>query len=177
MPPNHLIFCCSLLLLPSIFPSIRVSSNELALCNRWPKFWSFSFSINTSNAYSRMISFKIHWFVLLPVQAILKVIPEWSSGFPHFFNLSLNLVIRSSWSEPQSTPSLVFADYRASPSCVHFLRKMSLLVYSFPRGSVQSIGTIRDCPIRAALNSVDEKVVVVVKKNYFVMDLYYCTLQ
>ena len=85
--------------------------------------------------------------------------------FPTFFNLSLNLAIRSSWSEPQSTPSLVFADYRASPSCAHFLRKMSLLVYSFPRGNVQSIGTIRDYPIRAALNFVDEKVVVVVVRS------------
>ena len=76
MPSNYLILCCPLLLLPSVFPSIRDFSNESVFCSRWPKFWSFSFSINTSNEYSRIISFKIHWFVLLPVQAILKVIPE-----------------------------------------------------------------------------------------------------
>ena len=68
MPPNHLILCHPLLLLPSIFPSIRVFSNEkrLALHMRWPKYWSFSFSINPSNEYSRLISFRIDWFDLFP---------------------------------------------------------------------------------------------------------------
>ena len=59
MPSNHLILCCSLLLLPSIFPSIRVFSNESVLCIRWPKYWSFSFSISPSNEYSGLISFRI----------------------------------------------------------------------------------------------------------------------
>ena len=62
MPSNHLIFCCPLLLLPSIFPSIRVFSSESALHMRWPKYWSFSFSISPSNEYSGLISFKIDWF-------------------------------------------------------------------------------------------------------------------
>ena len=62
MPSNHLIFCCPLLLLPSIFPSIRVFSSESALHIRWPKYWSFGFSINPSNEYSGLISFKIDWF-------------------------------------------------------------------------------------------------------------------
>ena len=70
MPSNHLILCCPLLLLPSIFPSIRVFSNELALHNTWPKYWSFS--INLSNEYSGLISFRIDWFDLLIVQGILK---------------------------------------------------------------------------------------------------------
>jgi len=69
---NHLILCCPLLLLPPIFPSIRVFSNELALCIRWPKYWSFSFSIETSNEYSGVISFRIDWFDLLAVQGTLK---------------------------------------------------------------------------------------------------------
>ena len=73
MLSNHLIFCrCPLLLLPSIFPSIRVFSNELALCIRWPKYWSFSFSISPSNEYSGLISFRIDWFDLLAVQGTLK---------------------------------------------------------------------------------------------------------
>ena len=72
MPSNHLILCHSLLLLPSIFPSIRVFSNESALCIRWPKYWSFSFSISPSNEYSGLISFSIHWFDLLAVQATFK---------------------------------------------------------------------------------------------------------
>ena len=70
MPSNHLILCCPLLL-PSIFPSIRVSSSESVLHIRWPKYWSFSFSISPSNEYSGLISFRIDWFDLA-VQGILK---------------------------------------------------------------------------------------------------------
>ena len=72
IPSNHLIFCCPLLLLHSIFPSIRVFSNESVLLIRWPKYWSFSFSINPSNEYPGLISFRIHWFDLLAVQGNLK---------------------------------------------------------------------------------------------------------
>ena len=72
MPSNHLILCHSLLLLPSIFPSIRVFSNESALCIRWSKYWSFSFSINPSNEYSGLISFRIDLFDLLSFQGTLK---------------------------------------------------------------------------------------------------------
>ena len=71
-PTNHLILCCPLLLLPSIFPSIRVFSNELALHIRWPKYWNFSFSISPSKEYSGLISFRIDWFDLLAVQGTLK---------------------------------------------------------------------------------------------------------
>ena len=72
MPSNHLILCRSLLLLPSISPSIRVFSNESVLHIRWPKYWSFSFSISPSNEYSELISFRIDWFDLLAVQGTLK---------------------------------------------------------------------------------------------------------
>ena len=72
MLSNHLILCLSLLLLPSVFPSIRVFSNESALHIRWSKYWSFSFSISSSNEYSRLISFRIDWFDLLEVQGTLK---------------------------------------------------------------------------------------------------------
>ena len=72
MSSNHLVFCRLLFLLPSIFPSIRVFSNELALHIRWPKYWSFSFSISSSNEYSGLISFRINWFDLLAVQGTLK---------------------------------------------------------------------------------------------------------
>ena len=71
MPSNHLIFCHPLLLLPSVFPSIRVFSNELALRIRWPKYWSFSFSISPSKEYSGLISFRIDWLDLLAVQGTL----------------------------------------------------------------------------------------------------------
>ena len=72
MPSNHLILCHPLLLPPSIFPSIRVFSNELALCIRWPKYWSISFSISPSNEYSGLISLRVEWFDLLAVQTTLK---------------------------------------------------------------------------------------------------------
>ena len=71
MPSNHLILCCPLLLLPSVFPGSRVFSNESALCIRWPKYWSFSFSISPSNEYSGLISFRIDWFDLVAVQGTL----------------------------------------------------------------------------------------------------------
>ena len=90
MPSNHLIFCHSLLLLPSIFPSIKVLSNESVLCIRWPKYWSFSFSISPSNEYSRLISFRVDWLDLLAAQGTLKSFLQhhsskasilWSSAF------------------------------------------------------------------------------------------------
>ena len=72
MPSSHLILCHLLLLLPPIFPSIRVSSNKLVLCIRWPKYWSFSFSISPSSEYSGLVSFKMSWLDLLAVQGTLK---------------------------------------------------------------------------------------------------------
>ena len=72
MPSHHLILCCPLLLLPLVFPSIRVFSNESALCIMWPEYWSFSFTIRPSNEYLGLISFRIDWFDLLAVQGILK---------------------------------------------------------------------------------------------------------
>ena len=72
MPPNHLILCCHLLFPPSIFPSIRIFSNESVLRIRWPKDWSFSFSISPSKEYSGLISFRIDWLDLFAVQGTLK---------------------------------------------------------------------------------------------------------
>ena len=80
MPSNHHILCHPLLLLHSIFPSIRVFSNESVLCIRWPKYWSFSFSISPSNEYSGLISFRIDWFDLLAVQGTLKSLLQYHSS-------------------------------------------------------------------------------------------------
>ena len=80
MPSNHLILCYPLFLLPSIFPSIRVLSNESVLCIRWPKYWSFSFSISPSSEYSGLISFRIDWFDLLAVQGALKSLLQHNSS-------------------------------------------------------------------------------------------------
>ena len=80
MPSNHLILCCPLLLLPLIFPSIRVFSNESALHIRWPKYWSFSFSISPCNEYSGLISFRMDWLDLLVLQGILKSLLQYHSS-------------------------------------------------------------------------------------------------
>ena len=72
MPSNHLILCCPLLLLPSIFPTVRVFPDESVLHIRWPKYWSFSFSISPSNDYSQLMSFRMDWLDLLAIQGTLK---------------------------------------------------------------------------------------------------------
>ena len=79
IPSNHLILCCPLLLLPSIFPSIRAFSNESALRIRWPKYWSFSLSISPSNEHSGLISFRMDWLGLLAVQGSLKSLLQFKS--------------------------------------------------------------------------------------------------
>ena len=87
MPSNHLILCCPLLLLPSVFSSIGVFSNESVLHIRWPKYWSFSFSISPSNKYSGLISFRMAWLDLLEVQGTLKSLLQHQSS-----SLALNLL-------------------------------------------------------------------------------------
>ena len=91
MPSNYLILCRPLLLLPSIFPSIRVFSNESALPIKWPKYWSFSFSIRPSNEYSGLISFKMDWLDLLAVQGTLKSFLQHHSQKHQFFGTQLSL--------------------------------------------------------------------------------------
>ena len=95
-PSNTFILCCPLLLLPSIFPSIKVFSNESALCIRWPKYWSFSFSINTSNEYSGLISFRIDWFDLLAVQWTLKSLLQHHSSKAPFLWCSASFMVQLS---------------------------------------------------------------------------------
>ena len=91
MPSNHLILCHPFLLPPSIFPSIRVFSNKSALHIRWPKYWSFSFSISPSNEYSGLISFRIDWLDLLAVQVTLKCLLQHHNSKASFFRAQLSL--------------------------------------------------------------------------------------
>ena len=91
MPSNHLIPCHPLLLLPSIFPSIRVFSNKSALYIRWPKYWSFSFNISPSNEHSGLISFRMDWLDLLAVQGTLKSLLQHHSSKYQFFGAQLTL--------------------------------------------------------------------------------------
>ena len=102
MPTNHLILCHPLLLLPSMFPSIRVFNSELVLHIKWPKYWSFSFSICPSSEYSGLISFRIDWFDFLPVPGTLKSLLQhhsskasilWHSGFFILFITSTTIPV------------------------------------------------------------------------------------
>ena len=91
IPSNHLILCHPLLLLSSIFPSIRVFSNESALCIRWPKYWGFSFSIISSSDYSGLISFRMDWLDILAVQGTLEVFSNTTVQKHQFFGTRLSL--------------------------------------------------------------------------------------
>ena len=91
MPSNHFILYCPLLLLPSIFPSIRVSFSELSLCSRWPKYWSFNFNISHSNEYSGLISFRIDWLDLIAVQGILELLSSIIVQGNQFFSTQSSL--------------------------------------------------------------------------------------
>ena len=101
MTSNCLILCCPLLLLPSIFPSIRVFSNESALHIRWPKYWSFSFNISPSNEYSGLISFTIDWFNLLSVQRTLKSLLQHHSSKASIFRRSAFFTVQLSRAGPK----------------------------------------------------------------------------
>ena len=97
MPSNHLILCHPLLLLPSIFPSIRVFSNESVLCIRWPKYWRFSFSISPSNEYSGLISFRIDRLDLLAFQGTLKSLLQHHSSKVSIFQCSAFFTVQFSY--------------------------------------------------------------------------------
>ena len=96
MPSNHLILCHPLLLLPSIFPSIRVSSNESALRIRWPKDWSFSFNISPSNEHPRLISFRMDWLDLLAAQGTLKSLLQHHSSKASILRRSAFFIVQVS---------------------------------------------------------------------------------
>ena len=93
---NHLVLCHPLLLLPSIFPCIGILSSESALCNRWPKYWSFGFSISPSNEYSGLISFSIDWFGILAVQGTLKSLLQHHSSKASILQCSAFFIIQLS---------------------------------------------------------------------------------
>ena len=96
MPSNHLILCCPLLSLPSIFPSIRVFSNESVLHMRWPKYWCFSFSISLSNEYSRLVSFRMDWLDLLSAQGTVKSLLQHYSSKASILRCSAFFIIQLS---------------------------------------------------------------------------------
>ena len=96
MPSNHLVLCHPLLLLPSVYPSFRVFSNESALSIQWPKYWSFSFNISPSNEYSGLISFRMDWLDLLAVQGTLKSLLQHHSSKASILQLSAFIIVQLS---------------------------------------------------------------------------------
>ena len=105
-PTNHLILCCPLLLLPSIFPSIRVFSSESVLCIKCPKYWSFSFSISPSSEYSGLIFFRIDWLNLLAVQGTLKSLLQHHSAKASVLQCSAFFIVQLSHAWPLEKPYL-----------------------------------------------------------------------
>ena len=132
MPSNHLILCHPLLLLPSIFPSIRVFSYELALCIRWPKYWSFSFSISPSNEYSGLISFRIDWFDLLAVQRTLKSLLQHHSSKASILQHSAFFVVQLSHPYMTTSRTIVLTRWTFAGKVMSLLFNMlSRLVITF----------------------------------------------
>ena len=123
MPPNHLILCRALLLLPSIFPNIRVFSNESVLCIRWPKYWSFSFSISPSNEYSGLISFRMDWLNLLAVQGAFNSLLQHHSSKASILQHSAFFIVQLS--HPYMTPGKTIALMRRT-----FVEKVMSLLFN-----------------------------------------------
>ena len=121
MPSNHLILCCPLLLLPSIFPSIRVFSNESALCIRWPKYWCFSFSISASNEHPGLISFRMDWLDLLAVQGTPKSLLQHRSSKASIIQHSAFFIAQL------SHPNMTTGKTIALTRCTFVAKVMSLL--------------------------------------------------
>ena len=122
MPSNHLILCCPLLL-PSVLPSIRVFSNKLVLCIRWPKYWSFSSSIRPSNEYSGLISFRTDWFDLFAVQGTLSGLLQHHNSKASILQCSaFFLVLILLWDLLQCTSESVWRSAAETPSCQNSLK-------------------------------------------------------
>ena len=133
MPSNHLILCCPLLLLPSIFPSISVFSNESVLCIRWPKYWSFSFSISPSNEYSGLISFWIQWFDLPAVQrTLMSLLQHHSSNVSILWPSAFFMVqLSHPYMTTRKTIALTRQTFVGKVMCLLF-RLLSRFIIAFP---------------------------------------------
>ena len=121
MPSNHLLLCRPLLLLPSIPPSIRVFSKESVLCIRWPKYWSFSFSISFSSEYSRLISFRIEWFDLLAVQGTQKSFIQHHSSKASNLQCSGFFMVQLSHPHMTTGKTIAFTMWTFVSKCLCFL--------------------------------------------------------
>ena len=134
MPSNNLILCCPLFLLPSVFPSIRIFSSESALCIRWPKYWSLSFSISPSNEYSELISFRIDWFDRLQSKGLSRVSP--TPQFKSINSLALSLLmiqLSHLYNDHCRIHNLDYTDFVSTVMCLLFNMFSSFVIAFFPR--------------------------------------------
>ena len=164
MPSNHLILCRPLLLLPSVFPSIRVFSNESVLCIRWPKHWSFSFSISPSNQYSRTISFMIDCIDLSAVQGTLKKLLQHHSSKASVLQLSHFLMVQLS--HPYMTSGKTIALTRWT-----FVGKVMSLLFNTPSRFVIALLPGSKCLVISWLRSPSA---VILKLLKIVCHCFYC---
>ena len=135
MTSNHCILCCPLLLLPSIFPSIRGFSNESILHIRWPKYWSFSFSISPSNEYSGVISFRIEWFDLLAIQGTLKSLFQHHNSKASILQLSTFFIVQLShpYMTTEKTITLTGQTFVSKVAYLLFIMLYKLVIAFLPR--------------------------------------------
>ena len=136
MPSNRLFLCHPLLLPPSILPSSRVFSNESVLCIRWPKYWSFGFSVSPSNEYSELISFRIDWFDLLAVQGALKSLLQLHSSKASVLQCSVFFTVQLSYpyTTTGKTKALTICTFVSKVMSLHF-NTLSRFVIAFVPGS------------------------------------------
>ena len=139
IPPNHLILCHLLILLPSIFPSIRVFSNESVLRIRWPKYWSFSFSISPSNEHPGLISFRMDWLDFLTVQGILKSLLQHHSSKASILLYSANFIVQLS--HPYMTTGKTIALTRWT-----FVGKVMSLLFNMLSAAAAAAKSLQLCP-------------------------------
>ena len=134
-PSSHLILCCPLLLPPSIIPSIRVFSNESVLCIRWPKYWSFSFSISSSNAYSGLISFRMDWLDLLAFQGTLRSLPQHHSSKVSILQSSAFFIVQLSHLYMTTGKTIALTKWTSVDKVMSLFFNMlsSLVITSLPR--------------------------------------------
>ena len=135
MPSNHLILCCPLLLLPSIFPNVRVFSNESALRIRWPNYWSFSFNISPSNEHPGLIFFRMDWLDLLAVQGTLKSLLQYHSSKASILRSSVFFTVQLShpYMTTGKTIALTRRTFVGKVMSLHFNMLSSLVITFLPR--------------------------------------------
>ena len=146
MPSNHLILCRPLFLLPSVFPSIRVFSKESVLCIRWPKYWSFSFSISPSSEYSGLISFRVYWLDLLAVQGTLKSLLQHHSSKASVLRCSAFFMVQLSHSYVTTGKTIALTRWT-------FVGKVMSLLFNMLSGLVKAFLPRSKCLLISWLHS------------------------